>query len=86
MIDKFDSKQIYCRKLGHHLGFHYCRLEKGDLPCSKIVDCWFDTIPIEEFLQSHFTKEQLSAILNPPQSKIATIFDLIEQAKNRDKE
>ncbi len=32
--------EIYCRKLGHYLGFSYCSREQGDQPCRQILQCW----------------------------------------------
>jgi len=86
MKEQYDSEKIYCRRLGHHLHFHYCRLEKGALPCSLIADCWFERIPIDDFLKDHYTKEELAGIFSPQQQKISTIYDLIEKAKNREKQ
>ena len=81
-IDKtFDKKQIYCRKLGHHLTFIYCRNEHEMLPCGKIRDCWFEKMPIDSFLQKHYLPDQIRYVFKPSKQKIATLIDLIENAK-----
>ena len=82
-IDAHDERTLYCRMLGHHLSFAYCRTGTGDLPCRKIFDCWFETWDIREFVEAHYTAEQVAAFTAPPKPKIHTILDLIEQAKKR---
>ena len=85
MIDQYDKKEIYCRKLGHHLNFNYCRICNQQLPCNLITDCWFEYLPIEQFLKKNYSKEELEAIFNPQKSKMISILDLIEKAKNAGK-
>ena len=80
-IDIYDRESIYCRKLGHHLNFDYCRKESGDLPCSRISKCWSDKLPVNEFLDRYFTSEQLKAIFTPPVPKITSLIELIQKAQ-----
>lgn len=84
-IDEHDPKIIHCRMLGHEVPFSYCRIAADTLPCRKIIDCWYGTIDVERFLKSHFTDEQIRAILAPPRPKITTIVDMIRQAQERSK-
>jgi hypothetical protein len=86
MIEDYDSEKIYCRKLGHYLSLKYCRGEKEGLPCVRIIDCWFERIPIENFIHTNYTEEECSRIFAPPKHKTETILDLIKKAQNRDKE
>ena len=83
MDEQYDSKEIYCRKLGHHLAFKYCRTEREGFPCAKIFDCWFEKLPIEEFIRENYTDVEIAAITVSPRSKVATLFDLIEKAKEK---
>ena len=80
---QFDNEEIYCRKLGHHLAFKYCRTEREGFPCAKIYDCWFERLPIEEFIRDNYSETEAAAISAPAAPKVATLFDLIEQAKKR---
>jgi len=82
-MHKHDNKRIYCRKLGHWLTFNYCRQENNELPCRKILDCWFEKIPIKEFLKENYTEEEISYILGSSKPKLISIIELIEQAKKR---
>jgi hypothetical protein len=81
-INIYDEETIYCRKLGHHLKFDYCRKESGELPCSRIAKCWLDKLPINEFLDTHFSAEQLEMIFAPPVPKITTLIELILKAQS----
>ena len=83
MLEQYDSEEIYCRKLGHHLAFKYCRTEREGLSCSKILDCWFEKLPIENFIKENYSEAEIAAITASPRPKVATLFDLIEQAKKR---
>jgi len=80
-MDRFDSEVIYCRKLGHELDFKYCRQEQDFLPCSKILNCWFERIAIKEYIQKHFNETEQEKILTPSQDKIVSLIDIIENAK-----
>lgn len=79
--DQFDKEELYCRKLGHHLKFEYCRTEHDGLPCSKIRDCWFEKIPIDEYLMQNFSPEEIAHVFQPPKPKITSIFEIIQKAQ-----
>jgi len=81
--EKYDKEKIYCRKLGHHLLFKYCREENFGLPCKKIRDCWFDKLSIDEFLKENYQSAQIEYLFIPTKPKISSIFDLIQQARER---
>jgi hypothetical protein len=81
-MDQYDNHEIYCRKLGHHLYFSYCRKENIGEPCSKIMSCWSQRIDISGFLKNHhadFLKSQDEMSQKP---KIASIIDIINQVKS----
>ncbi|HOO70834.1 MAG TPA: hypothetical protein PK926_03655 [Spirochaetota bacterium] len=79
--DCFDSVELYCRKLGHYVTFRYCRTLAQGMPCSGIYDCAFEKIPVREYMAEHYSDEEIAAILAPPQPKMASIIELIQQAK-----
>ncbi len=82
-MERYDTEEGYCRMLGHYLPFSYCRSLKEGLPCHKIVDCWFERLPIKEFIAEHYSEDDLEKALTPPQPKMASILSLIEKAKGR---
>jgi len=79
-MHRFDQESIYCRKLGHHLNFSYCRSERRGKPCRKIIDCWFEKIPIQDFLADFYSPEEIQEILKPPAPKLNYILELIKQS------
>ena len=81
MKNQFDNETIYCSKLGHNLSFKYCRLENTDLPCSKIVNCWFKKISIENFVENNYTDDEKKIAFKPSTPKVTSIISLIEKAK-----
>jgi len=80
-MEKYDKCETYCRMLGHSVPFKYCRKVKEGAPCYKIMDCWFEKIPIEEYLNECYTDEEKKIAFTPPKPKVATLIDLIEKAK-----
>lgn len=85
-ITQFDEYERYCRQLGHAVPFHYCRQMATGLPCRHIVGCWREEIEVEPFIREHYTPEQLARIFQPPQEKVATLYDLIEKARRASQE
>lgn len=81
----YDTEEIYCRKLGHTLKFSYCRNEHSGLPCSRVYDCWFERIKIQEFIASSYTEEEQNAISSPQKDRLTTIFDIIMQSSSNNK-
>jgi len=81
-IDAHDKRKIRCRMLGHEVDFSYCRQVGGELPCKKIPDCWFERFDVEQFLQQHYTPDQIRQILTLPKPKLTSIVELIRQAQN----
>ncbi|MCK4765738.1 MAG: hypothetical protein KAW12_26300 [Candidatus Aminicenantes bacterium] len=81
MIEEHDSKEIYCRILGHHLGFKYCRSAANGLPCRKLPDCWFEVFPVQAFMEKHFSKEEIDSVLAPPKPKLSSLLEAIKRAQ-----
>ncbi|MHB2150407.1 hypothetical protein ACX8XP_15230 [Calditrichota bacterium LG25] len=81
--NKFDHLKIYCRKLGHDITFSYCRHENFGKLCSKVRDCWFETLPIDEYLNAHYQPEELTHLFQPPRPKILSIYELIQKARQK---
>ncbi|MDD5711498.1 MAG: hypothetical protein PHY31_01935 [Smithellaceae bacterium] len=87
MMEKKDDYQkmiTRCPKLGHELEFSYCLKEEGDLPCPRIVKCWQDYLPIEEYLKEFFSPEDWERFQKrEPKDKMTTLLELIDLAKKR---
>ena len=81
MIEEYDSIEGYCRKLGHYVQFKYCRGAHNSLPCSKILDCWFQRLPIENFMQQHYSVSVMNKIFTTPAPKITSILEIVDRVK-----
>lgn len=82
-ISCYDTQTLYCRMLGHHVPFSYCREPGNRLFCSRILRCWGEKIDITAFLKTHFSSEEIRQGLSPPKPKMSSLVELIEQAKKR---
>ena len=88
MLNEHDQDVLLrCRRLGHEVTFGYCRQEMGRKPCRLILDCWWEQFDVHSFLQAQLPAEEMAQVecanLSPPASKVVSLFDLIEQTKNR---
>lgn len=83
MITQHDDKEGYCKMLGHFLTFDYCRSVSNNLPCSKVLDCWFQHFAIQEFIDQNYTAEEQKTIFAPQKPKIQSLSDILEQAQKR---
>jgi len=74
-----------CPRLGGPVPFRYCMdAGDGDLPCFKIMDCWWEDFDIQAYLKKTLSGDELERLLKArPPSKVASIIELIEQAKKR---
>ncbi len=77
-----DQQQNYCRKLGHHLTFSYCRSERNGKPCPMVFDCWFEKFDIGSYMKTHFQPEDVAYIGQGKPDKVMTLLELIQRAQN----
>jgi len=81
MKEKYDLEEFYCPKLGHHLKFNYCRTENLGIPCSRIMKCCSDKIPLQNFLSTQFSDVEIQEIFKEPGPKINSILDIAQRVK-----
>jgi len=67
--------------LGHMVHFKYCRSVNQESPCKKILDCWFEQIPIQQYISENFDTQVIEKLMSKPKPKIMSILELVEQAK-----
>lgn len=84
--DKYDNEEIYCRKLGHHLNFKYCRQEQHPLPCPAVKRCWQYKIEIDDFLKESFSANEIAYLDEPHTPKILSILDIVKKAQENTKD
>jgi hypothetical protein len=85
MITDYDHLEIRCPMLGHPLYFSYCRTTDGKSPCRRIFNCWFQRLPVQQFIQDHYPKGILEKLSAPPKPKMQSLLELIEKAQNTKK-
>ncbi|TFG43875.1 MAG: hypothetical protein E4H48_01480 [Syntrophobacterales bacterium] len=57
---------------------------EGENPCAKVVDCGWETFDIVQYLRDNLPEEQFNQVLNArPRPKVASLVELIAQAKKR---
>ena len=82
-----EDYKVRCPRLGHMIHFAYCRIENRGLPCFKTLDCWFEHFGVEEHLRQELTPDEWERIFfRPPKTKMISLVELIEQAKQQKKE
>jgi len=83
IVPPADEQTIRCPRLGHQISFSFCRIENKGLPCFKTLDCWYVHFPVEAHLRAELTPEQWEKTFEKPSTpKMASLLELIEQAKN----
>jgi len=87
MINEHDQDLLRCRRLGHDVTFAYCRQETGGKPCRLVLDCWWEHFDVRSFLRAHLPEETVAEVeragASPPPSKILSLVEMIQQAKDR---
>ena len=82
-----DNLEQRCPRLGGPITFKYCR-DSGEnqKPCFKIMDCWWETFDVRTYLKEILSESDFKALMDAkPPDKIASLIDIIEQAKQRNK-
>ncbi|GAB6904653.1 conserved hypothetical protein [Desulfosarcina cetonica] len=81
-----DALARRCPRLGGEVTFAYCR-QSGEekAPCFKIFDCWWERFDVVAHLESCLAPEVFAGLAarRPPPNKVASLVDLIRQAKER---
>ena len=88
MLNEHDEEvHLRCRRLGHEVAFGYCRQETGGKPCRLILDCWWERFDVRSFLQANLPEEAMAQVEGagaaPPPSKVLSLVEMIQQAKDR---
>jgi len=73
-----------CPRLGSAVSFDYCWDHAGtaNLPCWKIIDCWWELFDIMGYIEQKLNKTEIDALIKAkPKPKVSSIIELINQAK-----
>jgi len=86
-MEKYDHLGLRCPRLGGEVRFSYCRREGGDLPCLRIITCWYPFFPVEQHLRENMATDSWDSFVGQmPKDKVTTLIELIEAAKKQAKE
>jgi hypothetical protein len=85
MPNSYDDMQRRCPRLGGQVPFSYCRSsEASGEPCPKVFDCWWERFDVVDFFRRRLPSDAFSKLQNVPlPDKVASLVDLVRQAKNR---
>ena len=88
MLNEHDQDvRPRCPRLGQEMTFGYCRQETRGRPCRLILDCWWERFDVRSFLQANLAEEAMAQVERagaaPPPSKVLSLVDTIQQAKDR---
>ena len=82
MKTEHDHKLIRCPKLGDEMTFAYCLHEAGDLPCVRIIQCWFMSFDVATLLKDRLTPGDWECFTGAQtKNKLAGLIEIIEKAK-----
>ena len=82
IVDRYDQLELRCSRLGGEVKFSYCRKEGGNLPCLRVVTCWYPFFPIEQHLKETMSAESWNSFVSQmPKDKITTLLELVEAAR-----
>ena len=84
MKTEHDDKLIRCPKLGDEMTFAYCLRESGDLPCARIIQCWFRFLDVAMLLKDQLTPSEWERFTSDqPKDKLVNLLEIIEKAKGK---
>jgi hypothetical protein len=76
------QKKIRCPRLGGLVSFEYCKVESGELPCSRTLTCWELVFDVEGFLRGSMNPAAFEECFRDAvKPKVVTLIELIEQAR-----
>jgi hypothetical protein len=84
MSTEYDHKLIRCPKLGDEMTFAYCLRESGNMPCSRIIQCWFRSFDVISFLKNQLNDDEWSQFTGGQSvNKVASLIEIIEKSKRQ---
>jgi len=83
-MGRYDDLEIRCPRLGGEVKFYYCQREGGDLPCPRIITCWYPYFPVEQYLRASMAADSWDRFVGQmPKDKVTTLMELIDEAKKQ---
>ena len=85
MNDFPDDLERHCPRLGGPVRFGYCRLQAADgRVCPRILDCWWERFDVAALMRRRLSEEDFAGLAEgSPSNKVASLLDLIREARER---
>jgi hypothetical protein len=88
MTDHIENLERRCPRLGGSvISVSYCMISGNDnLPCFKMLDCWWETFDVESYLREHLTGSLFQEFIESaqaPQNKITSILEIANMARRK---
>ena len=84
---RIEDQERRCPRLGGVISYRYCMISGNDnLPCFKILDCWWETFDVENYLQQVMTEPAFNLFIQSaraPQNKVCSILEIANLARRR---
>lgn len=81
-----ETLERRCPRLGGDVAFGYCMgCGENKAPCFKVLDCWWERFDVVAHMRSCLPTEAFEALRykRTPPDKVASLFDLIQRARER---
>jgi len=81
----YDHLERRCPRLGSVVSFGYCRAcGQERQACFKVFDCWWEQFDVTSYFQQRLSPDAFKRLAQAPSpNKIASLVDLIQQARQR---
>jgi len=83
-----EDQERRCPRLGGSvISVSYCMISgKDNLPCFKMLDCWWEIFDVETYLKEHLTGPMFQCFIESaqtPQNKISSIIEIVNMARRK---
>ncbi|WP_461832888.1 aminoglycoside phosphotransferase family protein [Desulfothermus sp.] len=78
VLDKIIRR---CPRLGHEVSVKYCLVEKGNLPCERLMMCWGDSPSLVKLFRKILGKDRVKTYNYPHADKLIQLADNVKKIK-----
>jgi hypothetical protein len=83
-----EDQERRCPRLGGTvISFSYCMISgNDDLPCLKILDCWWEEFDVQTYLEEQMTApayQRFISTVQRQQNKIGSIVEIANMARRQ---
>ena len=78
VLDKIIRR---CPRLGHEVSVKYCLVEKGNLPCERLMMCWGDSPSLVKLFRKTLGEDRVKTYNYPHADKLIQLADNVKKIK-----